>query len=133
MSSQASEPARILIVDDDPHHNRIVSTLLRKEGFDVEIGWNSVQAVHKNFDFKPDLVLLDVMMPGFAGTSACVAMRHVRPDLPILMISAKTAPEDVRDGFDYGCTKYLTKPFDPDVLLSTIRELLATGTSAQAT
>lgn len=124
MSTQNSEKPRILIIDDDPHHNRIVSALLRAEGFDVKVGWSSVEAIHKNFDYKPDLVLLDIMMPGFAGTSACAALRQLQPDLPVVMVSAKTSQEDVMAGFDYGCTRYLTKPFDPDALIATVKELL---------
>ena len=124
MNPQDGEKRRILIVDDDAHHNRIVSALLRDAGYEVEVAWESAEAVRKNFDFRPDLVLLDIMMPRWTGHSACAAMRAVNPKLPIVVVSAKTAPEDVAEGYDWGCTRYLTKPFDPDLLLRTVRELL---------
>lgn len=116
---------RILVVDDDPHHNRIAGDLLRHAGYEVEIAWNSAEAVKKAFDFRPDLVLLDIMMPRWTGHSACAALRGVNPDLPIVVVSAKAAPEDVKEGLGWGATRYLTKPFDPDELLRIVRDLLA--------
>ncbi|HET6203035.1 MAG TPA: response regulator transcription factor [Planctomycetota bacterium] len=121
---EKSRPRRVLVVDDDPHHNRIVGELLRHAGYEVDVAWNSAEAVRKNFDFRPDLVLLDVMMPRWSGHSACAAMRCVDPSLPIVVVSAKTAPEDVGEGLGWGATRYLTKPFDPDELLGTVRALL---------
>jgi len=88
---------------------------------------DSPSAVHKNFDFKPDLVLLDIMMPKFDGTTACHALRELRPDLPVVIVSAKDAPADIMEGLDWGATRYVTKPFDPEELLATVRELLAAG------
>jgi DNA-binding response OmpR family regulator len=125
----ASGPARkkVLVVDDDPHHNKIVGDLLRAEGYEVEIATGSAMAVHKNFDFKPDLVLLDIMMPHFDGTTACHALRELRPKLPIVIVSAKDAPTDIVEGMDWGATRYITKPFDPEKLLATVKELLAGG------
>jgi len=122
-----SRGKKILIVDDDPHHNRIVGDLLRAEGYEVEVAVDSPMAVHKNFDFRPDLVLLDIMMPRFSGTTACHALRELRPDLPIVIVSAKDMPEDILEGMDWGATRYVTKPFDHDKLLETIRELLGAG------
>ncbi len=116
---------KILIVDDDPHHNRIVGDLMRAEGYEVEVATDSPSAVHKNFDFKPDLVLLDIMMPKFDGTTACHALRELRPELPVVIVSAKDAPADIMEGLDWGATRYVTKPFDPEELLATVRELLA--------
>ncbi|HXI04465.1 MAG TPA: response regulator [Candidatus Saccharimonadales bacterium] len=124
---------KILIVDDDPHHNQIVGDLLRAEGYDVEIAMDSPSAVHKNFDFKPDLVLLDIMMPRFDGTTACQALRELRPDLPIVIVSAKDAPADIVEGMDWGATRYITKPFDHLHLLETVKELLERDPSGGGT
>ena len=115
---------KILIVDDDPHHNRIVGDLLRAEGYEVDVATDSPMAVHKNFDFVPDLVLMDIMMPKFDGTTSTQALRELRPSLPIVIVSAKDAPADISEGLDWGATRYITKPFDPQALLATIRELL---------
>jgi len=131
MEDDAKRPWKVLIVDDDPHHNKIVGDLLRSEGFRVETAVDSPTAVHRNFDFKPDLVLLDIMMPKFDGTTACHALRELRPDLPIVIVSAKDTPKDILEGFDWGATRYITKPFDHEELLHTIRALLgSTGRRA---
>lgn len=118
---------KILIVDDDPHHNQIVGDLLRAEGFEVAVATDSPAAIHLNFDFSPDLVLLDMMMPRFDGTTACQALRELRPDLPIVIVSAKDAPADIMEGMDWGATRYITKPFDPAHLIQTVQELLGTS------
>ena len=115
---------KILIVDDDPHHNRIVGDLLRAEGYDVQVATDSPTAIHKNFDYQPDLVLLDMMMPHFDGTTACQALRELRPGLPIIIVSAKDSPADITEGIDWGATAYITKPFDPGELLLAIRKFL---------
>lgn len=125
--SEEREPApgrKILIVDDDPDHNRIVGDLLRAEGYQVEVAMDSPSAVHKNFDFQPDLVLLDIIMPRFDGTTACHALRELRPSLPIVIVSARDAPAEILEGMDWGASRYITKPFDPQHLLATVRELL---------
>lgn len=125
-----NKKSKILIVDDDPHHNKIVGDLLRGEGYEVEVAMDSPTAVHKNFDFQPDLVLLDIMMPQFDGTTACHALRELRPSLPIIIVSAKDTPADIVEGMDWGATRYVTKPFDHEALLTAIRELLG-GTPSQ--
>ncbi|MBI3449281.1 MAG: response regulator transcription factor [Acidobacteria bacterium] len=125
MSAEAAK--KILIVDDDPHHCRIVSDLLTSEGYVVDVAVDSPMAVHKNFDFVPDLVLMDIMMPRYDGTTSTQALRELRPTLPIVIVSAKDAPADITEGMDWGATRYITKPFDPQFLLSTIRELLEGG------
>jgi len=122
--SEAGAKKKILIVDDDPHHNRIVGDLLRAEGYEVDVATDSPMAIHKNFDFNPDLVLLDIMMPRYDGTTAAQALRELRPSLPVVIVSAKDAPQDVQEGMDWGATRYITKPFDPKHLLDTIEELL---------
>jgi DNA-binding response OmpR family regulator len=115
---------KILIVDDDRHHLAIVGKLLHAHGYRVATAETSVEAVHRNFDFRPDLVILDIMMPGYDGYSACMAMRELEPGLPIVILSAKDAPADVREGLDWGATRYLTKPFDPDELVLIVNSFL---------
>jgi len=115
---------KVLVVDDDRHHLAIVTKLLHANGYRVATAETSAEAVHRNFDYRPDLVILDIMMPGFDGYSACMAMRELQPGLPIVILSAKDAPADIREGLDWGATRYLTKPFDPDELLRLIDALL---------
>ena len=126
MTSRNSAPAprRILIMDGDPRHSRIVADLLRASGYEVEIVTDSPAAVHKSFDFEPDLVLIETVMSRFDGTTACHALRELRPTLPIVILSTRRSPSDVLDAIGWGATRYITKPFDPQHLLGTIRALL---------
>ena len=117
-------PSRILVVDDDPHHNKIVKALLEHEGFEVMTAVSTRQAVEVQWNFQPDLALLDIMMPKLDGYTACDTLRKVHPELPIVMLSAKDQAADVREAWDWGASHYLTKPFDPQELLSVIRRLL---------
>ena len=115
---------RILVVDDDPHHNKIVSDLLDHEGFDVRTALSTKTAVSAHWEFEPELVILDIMMPKFDGYTACDVFRQVHPKLPIVMLSAKSRTDDIQEAVDWGADFYLTKPFDPDELLEVVRRLL---------
>ncbi len=115
---------KVLVVDDDPEQRGIVGDLLRAEGYEVEVAADSPSAVHKSFEFQPDLVLLEIALPRFDGTTACHALRELWPALPIVILSARKAPSDILEGIEWGATRYITKPFDPQQLLETIRELL---------
>ncbi|UCE03676.1 MAG: response regulator transcription factor [Candidatus Latescibacterota bacterium] len=126
MSEQEGRTSRkrILVVDDDPHHNRIVKDLLEHEGYEVKTAMSTRQAVAEHWDFEPDLALLDIMMPKLDGYTACDTLRKVHPDLPIVMLSAKDQSEDIKEAWDWGASYYLTKPFDPQELLDTVRRML---------
>ena len=118
---------RILVVDDDVHHNKIVKDLLEHEGYEVKTAISTKEAVSKHWDFAPDLALLDIMMPMLDGYTACDTLRKVHPDLPIVMLSAKDRAEDIKEAWDWGADHYLTKPFDPQELLDVIHRLLEPG------
>ena len=122
---QVERPRRILVVDDDPHHNKIVKALLEHEGYEVMTAVSTRQAVEVQWKFEPDLVILDIMMPKLDGYTACDTLRKVHPELPIVMLSAKDRVEDVKEAWDWGASHYLTKPFDPQELVDVIRRLLA--------
>jgi len=121
----APQRHRILVVDDDAHHNKIVKDLLEHEGYEVKTALSTKEAVAKHWDFAPDLALLDIMMPKLDGYTACDTLRKVHPDLPIVMLSAKDQAEDIKEAWDWGANYYLTKPFDPQELLDVIRQLLS--------
>ena len=125
-SPKANEPAarRILVVDDDPHHNKIVADLLDHEGYDVQTALSTKTAVSVHWSFRPDLVVLDIMMPKLDGYTACDVFRQVHPELPIVMLSAKDRTDDIKEAVDWGADYYLTKPFDPDELLAVVKRLL---------
>lgn len=115
---------RILVVDDDPHHNKIVADLLDHEGYDVQTALSTKSAVSVHWEFRPHLVILDIMMPKLDGYTACDVFRKVHPELPIVMLSAKDRTDDIKEAVDWGADHYLTKPFDPDELLGVVKRLL---------
>ncbi len=121
---------RVLVVDDDPHHNKIVADLLDHEGYDVRTALSTKSAVSQHWDFNPDIVILDIMMPKLDGYTACDVFRKVHPNLPIVMLSAKDRTDDIQEAVDWGADFYLTKPFDPDELLAVVRRLLLEKTAA---
>ena len=115
--------ARILVVDDDP---RIVATLervLRAEGHDIESAPDGLTALSAAAAHRPDLVVLDVMMPGLDGVTTCRRLRAEHA-VPILMLTARGTTEDRVLGLDSGADDYLVKPFDYQELLARVRALL---------
>ncbi len=121
---------RVLVVDDDPHHNKIVADLLDHAGYDVRTALSTKSAVSVHWEFRPDLVILDIMMPKLDGYTACDTFRQVHPGLPIVMLSAKSHTDDIQEAVDWGADFYLTKPFDPDELLDVVQRLLGQKASA---
>ncbi|MDR6940005.1 MtrAB system response regulator MtrA [Arcanobacterium hippocoleae] len=111
---------RILVVDDDPGISEMVAILLESEGFSATVCANGANALPIFRAERPDLVLLDVMLPGLDGVSVCRALRE-ESDVPIIMMSAKTDSTDVIKGLEAGADDYVTKPFDNSVLLARIK------------
>src|SRR5438105_3870292 len=117
------ERARILVVDDDV---RIAASLRRAlvyEGYEVEVAGDGPGALATARDRPPDLVVLDIMLPGLDGLEVCRRLRD-GGDAPILMLTARDAPADRVRGLDTGADDYLVKPFDYDELLARVRALL---------
>ena len=114
---------RILIVEDDEEIARLVQNLLTREGFRAETAGDS-EAMHAVMArFSPDLIILDLMLPGVDGLSICRDLRK-RCDLPILMLTAKSEDIDRVLGLEMGADDYLTKPFNPRELLARVRAIL---------
>ncbi|NCZ94318.1 MAG: DNA-binding response regulator [Flavobacteriia bacterium] len=116
----------ILLVDDDPDIREFISFNLVKEGFKVETAKNGLEGVEMCKKFKPDLVLLDVMMPGMDGMEACEAIRAI-PEIAhtvIAFLSARGEDYSQVAGFESGGDDYITKPIRPKVLVSRIKALL---------
>lgn len=119
-----TEPrSTILLVDDDPEIRRLVADLLRREGFEAELAESASEMDDALSRVRPDLVILDLMLPGEDGLSIC---RRLRADsmLPILMLTAKSDEIDRVVGLEMGADDYLAKPFGPRELLARIRALL---------
>ena len=114
---------RILVVDDDPMVATTVQRVLRPEGYEVEVALGGAAALEQARVNRPDLVVLDLMMPGIDGLEVC---RQLRADtsLPILMLTARSGTADRVRGLDTGADDYLVKPFAYAELLARVRALL---------
>ena len=123
-----SEDALILVVDDDLRLRGLLQRYLGEHGFRVSVAGDAAEARDRLRFLDPDLVVLDVMMPGENGIELTEALRRTgsgaRRDLPVLMLTARGAPEDRIAGFEAGADDYLQKPFDPRELLLRIRAML---------
>lgn len=114
---------RILVVDDDPEILSLLRRGLTYEGYVVEEASDGKEALAKALQWSPDLVVLDVMMPGLDGLEVCDRLRQA-DDVPILMLSAKRTVSDRVLGLERGADDYLIKPFAFDELLARVRALL---------
>jgi two-component system response regulator MprA len=126
------QESRILIVDDD----LAVASLLRRgfayEGYKVDTAASGADALKIALERPPDLVVLDIMMPGMDGLEVCRRLRAGDRSLPILFLTAKDAPKDQIEGLETGADDYVTKPFDLDVLLARVKALLRRGSDREA-
>jgi len=115
--------AKILVVDDDQALAEMLGIVLRKEGLDVAHCADGGRAVAMFREYRPDLVLLDVMLPTLSGVEVC---RHLRAEsgVPIVMLTARTDTKDVVAGLEAGADDYVVKPFTPQELLARIRARL---------
>ena len=122
----ASTPKRVLVCDDDPVILRLLQVNLELEGYDVVTGRNGEEAVSLAAETTPDLVILDIMMPRLDGYQACeqIKSNDATRDILVIFLSAKAQQSDIDKGKEFGVSAYLTKPFDPNELLSVVDRLL---------
>jgi DNA-binding response OmpR family regulator len=113
----------VLVVEDDPVINQAVADRLEAEGYAVVRAWDGPGAVAADAEHRPDLVLLDVMLPGYDGHEVCRRIQAVRP-VPVLMLTARADEADVLVGLGVGADDYLTKPFRMRELVARIAALL---------
>ncbi len=120
-----SEDAHILVVDDDARLRALLSRYLAEHGFRVTTAANAAEARAGLRSLSPDLLVLDVMMPGEDGLDLTAALRaEPAGELPVLLLTARGAPEDRIAGFEAGADDYLGKPFEPLELVLRIKALL---------
>jgi two-component system response regulator MtrA len=117
----------ILVVDDDPDIRALVALKLSTAGHRVESAADGHGALHSVSNEVPDLVVLDVGMPGISGFDVCRALRQQEATarIPILLLTARAQESDVQNGFASGADDYITKPFSPRELLSRVEAVLA--------
>jgi two-component system phosphate regulon response regulator PhoB len=117
----------ILIADDDPDIRDLVAFKLEQAGFDVTAVDNGLAALSAAQQAPPDLVVLDVMMPGMSGIDVCRELRNQAStgSLPIILLTARAQEGDVEVGFGAGADDYVVKPFSPRELVSRVEAVLA--------
>lgn len=117
--------AKILLVEDEENLRELVGGRLEANGFEVKTAVDGYDALAKARAFQPDLIILDLMIPKMDGYTVCKMLKFSGFDgVPIILFSARSSPDDVRRGLDMGANGYVTKPFEPEVLLGKINELL---------
>src|SRR2546426_561653 len=122
-AAMIASPATILIVEDDPDILRLVAEVMRREGFGVETAEDGAALDAALARAHPDLIILDIMLPGEDGLSICRRLR-AQSQLPILMLTAKSEEIDRVVGLEMGADDYLVKPFGSRELLARVRPLL---------
>ena len=115
---------KILLIDDDPTLVQLLSEFLRDDSFEVISALSGSAGLRLAYDQRPDLILLDVMLPGMDGWEVCARLREMS-DMPIIMLTAKTTEADKLRGFRLGVDDYVTKPFSFAELVARIQAILA--------
>ncbi len=118
------EQKRILVVDDEPNINDLISTSLKFSGFDVRSAMNGAQALSIAEEFKPHALVLDVMMPGMNGFEVCEKLRKDGLKVGILFLTAKDSTDDKVTGLTIGGDDYMVKPFSLEELIARVRAIL---------
>ncbi|GAA1884357.1 response regulator transcription factor [Actinomadura bangladeshensis] len=115
--------ARILVAEDDAKQSRLIRIYLEREGHAVQVAADGRAALERARSSKPDLIVLDVMLPLVDGLDVCRILR-TESDVPILLLTARTTEEDMLLGLDLGADDYLAKPYSPRELTARVRALL---------
>lgn len=113
----------ILIIDDDADLAKIVQINLKREGYDTVVAYSGVEGLQKAYSCQPDLVILDIMMPGMDGWTTCRRLREISA-VPIVMLTARGMEADIVRGLELGADDYIVKPFGSKELLARIHALL---------
>jgi DNA-binding response OmpR family regulator len=117
---------KILVVDDEPAIARLVKMSLSYEGYNVRTATDGFEAMETVANWKPELLVLDIMMPGMSGYEVCKEIKK-NPEtnnVKIIFLTARGATSDAEEGFEAGGDEYVVKPFDPEQLADKIKELI---------
>src|SRR6266516_1835163 len=124
----SARPPRILVVEDDPAVRLSLRLAGQKEGFEVAEAGSGPEALDELARQRPDLVLLDLMLPGPSGFDVCRAVHQRDPNLPVIILTARGDEVDKVVGLELGADDYITKPFSPRELIARIRAVLRRAT-----
>jgi DNA-binding response OmpR family regulator len=115
---------KVLIAEDDRDFGNILTQYITISGFDVTLGRDGKEAWELFTKSKPDICVLDVMMPEMDGFTLAEKIKEAQPDMPVIFLTAKSLKEDIVRGLKIGADDYITKPFDPEVLILRINNIL---------
>jgi len=121
--THAPAPARVLLVEDDPTVAEVVGRYLEREGYSVERVADGLDAVTRAGACMPDLVVLDLMLPGLNGLEVCRRLRSMAP-VPVVILTARSDEEDLIAGLELGADDYVSKPFSPRELTARVKAVL---------
>jgi two-component system OmpR family response regulator len=125
-------PVRVLVVDDEPNLADLLTMALRYEGWDIKTAHDGYTALRTAREFKPDAVVLDIMLPDLNGLDVMRRLRDDLPDVPVLFLTAKDAVEDRIAGLTAGGDDYVTKPFSLEEVVARVRGLMRRTSIAAA-
>jgi two-component system alkaline phosphatase synthesis response regulator PhoP len=114
---------KVLVVDDDVKTVDLVKLYLERDGYQVLTAYDGVEALRLAQESRPDLIVLDLMLPDIDGLEVCRTLRH-ESDVPIIMLTARTTDQDKLTGLGLGADDYVTKPFSPKVLVARVQAVL---------
>lgn len=118
-------PLKVLVCDDERHIVRLIQVNLERQGYQVVTAFDGKEGLEKIRSEKPNLVVLDVMMPYMDGFEVLKTIRREpeTENLPVIMLTAKAQDKDVFEGYHYGADMYLTKPFNPMELVTFVKRI----------
>ena len=117
----------ILMVEDDENIQELVAYNLRKVGWAVAAAGNGEEGLEFALKHSPDIILLDLMLPGMDGLEVCRRIKSRNPEIPIIMLTAKGEETDIIVGLEMGADDYMVKPFSPKVLIARIKAVMRRG------
>jgi DNA-binding response OmpR family regulator len=122
-----NKPTRILVADDDPSILRLLQLNFELEGYEVSTASDGEEALAKARASSPDVVVLDVMMPGMDGWEVCRRLKEdeTMRDVPVILLTALGQEQERRHGLAVGASEYVMKPFDPDRLVQMVKGTLS--------
>jgi CheY-like chemotaxis protein len=117
---------KVLIVDDEKNILTTLNIYLSREGYNVMTACDGIEAIKNAFEFLPDIIFLDIILPGIDGYLVCKALKAEEntKNIPVVFMSAKSEKKDIEEAFEAGCDDYLVKPFRPENIKNTILKLI---------
>ena len=118
---------RILIVEDEVNMQELLKYRLEENNYEVAVAGEGFVAMTKVRSFRPDLIILDLMLPKMDGYTICRLLKYSdeHKSIPVMVLSARSSEDDIKRGMSMGADAYMTKPYEPAALLAKIKELLA--------